>query len=118
MEDDELEVDITYEKALALSNDPKAQREGKLAGTPTYRLPHHPRYWDLFGDNAAYKPLWFKAFGRDRYTQLVSRPGGGFAITKEPVLQHNEEEVHKLLEGLGERAQVRHSMASDESESK
>lgn len=37
----------------------------------------------------------------------VSRLGGGFAITKEPVMQHDDEEVHKLLEGLGERAQVR-----------
>eukprot|EP00878_Enallax_costatus_P041940 GHUV01048870.1.p1 GENE.GHUV01048870.1~~GHUV01048870.1.p1 ORF type:complete len:100 (+),score=14.49 GHUV01048870.1:369-668(+) len=98
MEDDELEVDITYEKALALSNDPKAQREGKLAGTPTYRLPHHPRYWDLFGDNAAYKPLWFKAFGRDRYTQLVRccqqhqlqciQHGSRWAVATSPRLSH------------------------------
>jgi hypothetical protein len=33
-------------------------------------MPHHPRYKDMF-DNPMYKPIWFKAFGRLRYTQLV-----------------------------------------------
>lgn len=36
----------------------------------------------------------------------VSRPGGGFRITAEPVLLHDETEVQQLLEGLGEKAQV------------
>lgn len=65
------EIEITYESALQSAYSKKASSNRKLAGTPTYRLPHHPRYRDMFGDNAAYKPLWFKAFGRDRYTQLV-----------------------------------------------
>lgn len=69
---DEPEIEITYESALLSTYNKKASSDRKLAGTPTYRLPHHPRYQDMFGDNAAYKPLWFKAFGRDRYTQLVS----------------------------------------------
>lgn len=41
-----------------------------LVGAPTYRLPHHPRYSDMFS-NSLYKPIWFKAFGRLRYTTLV-----------------------------------------------
>lgn len=41
-----------------------------LAGAPTYRLPHHPRYSEIFS-NPLYKPVWFKAFGRLRYTTLV-----------------------------------------------
>lgn len=28
-----------------------------LAGAPTYRLPHHPRYSEIFS-NPLYKPVW------------------------------------------------------------
>jgi hypothetical protein len=41
-----------------------------LAGVATYRLPHHPKYSEIFS-NPLYKPVWFKAFGRLRYTTLV-----------------------------------------------
>jgi hypothetical protein len=68
-EDDGPEIEVTYESAL-LATYGKGVGRRKLAGTPTYRMPHHPRYKDMF-DNPMYKPIWFKAFGRLRYTQLV-----------------------------------------------
>lgn len=85
------EEEITYEAALLARHAAQANRSeggvgngqasrahsvaGKpgvaLAGAPTYRLPHHPRYSEIFS-NPLYKPVWFKAFGRLRYTTLVS----------------------------------------------
>jgi hypothetical protein len=56
----------TYQGALC-------SRPCQLAGTATYRLPHHPRYKEAFR-NPLYKPIWFKAFGTVRYTRLVSCP--------------------------------------------
>jgi hypothetical protein len=83
------EDEITYEAALLARHAAQANRsEGgvgsraqsvvnkpgvALAGAPTYRLPHHPRYSEIFS-NPLYKPVWFKAFGRLRYTTLVSAP--------------------------------------------
>lgn len=66
------EIEVTYESAL-LATYSKGSGRRKLAGTPTYRMPHHPRYKDWF-ENPMYKPVWFKAFGRLRYTQLVRMP--------------------------------------------
>lgn len=62
---------VSYESALV-----GIDRSGKnsmlmLNGTPTYRMPHHPLYKDMFS-NPMYKPLWFRAFGRARYSRLVS----------------------------------------------
>jgi hypothetical protein len=54
----------TYQGALC-------SRPCALSGTATYRLPHHPRYKEAF-KNPLYKPIWFKAFGTERYTRLVS----------------------------------------------
>jgi hypothetical protein len=68
-EDDGPEIEVTYESALLATYGKGAGRR-KLSGTPTYRMPHHPRYKDMF-DNPMYKPIWFKVFGRLRYTQLV-----------------------------------------------
>lgn len=67
-QDDSPEVEVTYESALLSANNQSGR--SKLAGTATYRMPHHPRYQDLF-ENAMYKPIWFKAFGKLRFTQLV-----------------------------------------------
>jgi hypothetical protein len=44
----------------------------KLCGTPTYRMPRHPDYKDMF-TNPMYKPIWFKAFGLTCFTRLVRR---------------------------------------------
>lgn len=72
--------EVTYEAAL-LARHAQSGNSGArhiafadtvaLAGAPTYRLPHHPRYSEIF-HNPLYKPVWFKAFGRLRYTTLVS----------------------------------------------
>jgi hypothetical protein len=73
--------EVTYEAAL-LARHAQSDNSGAghsafadvtvaLAGAPTYRLPHHPRYSETF-HNPLYKPVWFKAFGRLRYTTLVS----------------------------------------------
>lgn len=70
-DDDGAEVEVTYAAALLSAN---SSGPSMLAGAPTYRMPHHPRYRDMF-DNAMYKPIWFKAFGRLRYTQVVRKPG-------------------------------------------
>ncbi|GBF87433.1 dynein heavy chain axonemal protein [Raphidocelis subcapitata] len=43
----------------------------KLCGTPTYRMPRHPDYKDMF-TNPMYKPIWFKAFGLTCFTRLMS----------------------------------------------
>jgi hypothetical protein len=72
--------EVTYEAAL-LARHAQTGNSGStafantgvaLAGAPTYRLPHHPHYSEIFS-NPLYKPVWFKAFGRLRYTTLVSR---------------------------------------------
>jgi hypothetical protein len=72
--------EVTYEAAL-LARHAQTGTSGStafantgvaLAGAPTYRLPHHPHYSEIFS-NPLYKPVWFKAFGRLRYTTLVSR---------------------------------------------
>lgn len=80
------EDEVTYEAALLAryahtGGAPGGAKGGRshsistssvaLAGVPTYRLPHHPRYSEIFS-NPLYKPVWFKAFGRLRYTTLVS----------------------------------------------
>jgi hypothetical protein len=71
------EDEVTYEAALLARHAAQGHKSegGKpgvaLAGAPTYRLPHHPRYSEIFS-NPLYKPVWFKAFGRLRYTTLVS----------------------------------------------
>lgn len=73
--------EVTYEAALLVMHAQSgnsgaghsafADATVALAGAPTYRLPHHPRYSEIF-HNPLYKPVWFKAFGRLRYTTLVS----------------------------------------------
>lgn len=76
--------EVTYEAALLARHAQAASGSGgqarslanqevALAGAPTYRLPHHPRYSEIFS-NPLYKPVWFKAFGRLRYTTLVRLP--------------------------------------------
>ena len=51
-----------------------------------------------------YKPIWFKAFGRACFTRLVSRRGGGFLVTSEPVTEHAAEDLEEAI------AQVPRSM--------
>lgn len=68
----------------------------KLCGTPTYRMPRHPTYKDMFS-NPMYKPIWFKAFGLSCFTRLVSRRAGGFLVTAEPVLQHTTDDLEETI---------------------
>eukprot|EP00879_Flechtneria_rotunda_P029529 GHRR01031945.1.p2 GENE.GHRR01031945.1~~GHRR01031945.1.p2 ORF type:complete len:160 (-),score=40.15 GHRR01031945.1:117-596(-) len=68
----EPEDETTYESALQSIGKTGCKGHRVLHGAPTYRMPHHPRYQDMF-NNAMYKPIWFRAFGRLRFTQLVSR---------------------------------------------
>jgi hypothetical protein len=63
------------------------------------------RYSDIFS-NPLYKPVWFKAFGRLRYTALLSRPGGGFIIAPEPILDHDQTDMEQSLASMSAGLQV------------
>eukprot|EP00775_Hariotina_reticulata_P011394 gene11394-11542_t len=102
-QDDGAEIEVTYAAALLSAN--SSSGPSMLAGAPTYRMPHHPRYRDMF-DNAMYKPIWFKAFGRLRYTQVVSRPQGRFQIAPEVVLEHDQSDMEETISSMPEELQA------------
>lgn len=90
-------IEVTYEDAIT------GISSSRLHGAPTYRLPHHPKYADAF-TNPLYLPIWFKAFGRSRYTRIVSRKGG-FRVTKECLTEHNTADLEEVLKNLPQDVQ-------------
>lgn len=74
--EDEPTPEPTYHEALRQrqAQSGSAKSPTALSGAETHRQPHHPRYMDIF-TNPLYKPILFKAFGRLRYTTLVSSVG-------------------------------------------
>lgn len=73
------EDDPTYQEALRerqaqSGKSDSAKSPTALSGAETYRLPHHPRYMDIF-THPLYKPIFFKAFGQLCYTTLASSVG-------------------------------------------
>lgn len=76
------------------------QPQPRLAGTPTYRLAHHPRYKTLLQHaGALHQPLWLRTFGWQRFTRLVSRPGGGFNVCP-LLLEHDAAELEQRTSAL------------------
>jgi len=58
---DDEDDDLTFEEALTTE---------RLQGIPTFRLPFHPRYADVFS-GLLHGAIWFKMLGPYRYTRLI-----------------------------------------------